>query len=154
VSENNLFDKHLAYFALRLTLGVNIFLHGAIRVFWTGTNQFVENTVKQFAESPLPEFSVRAFAYTIPFSEILLGLLLILGLWTRWALFFGGLLMTALVFGTATRSDWNALGTQMIYAAIYYLLLIHRHFDFYSLDRLIFKKNERTASDSESRREF
>ena len=148
VNENNLFDKHLAYFVLRLTLGVNIFLHGAIRVFWTGTVAFVEGTVKQFTESPLPEFSVRAFAYTIPFSEIIIGLLLILGLWTRWALFFGGLLMTALVLGTATRSEWNSLGTQMIYSAIYYILLIHRAYDFYSLDSLIFKKNERTASDS------
>lgn len=147
-AENNLFDKRLAYFVLRLTLGVNIFLHGAIRVFWTGTAAFVENTVKQFAESPLPEFSVRAFAYVIPFSEIIIGFLLVFGLFSRWALFFGGLLMTALIFGTATRSEWNSLGTQMIYAAIYYLLLFHRAYDFYSLDRLIFNTNERTSADS------
>ena len=39
-----------------------------------------------------------------------------LGLFTRWALTLGGLLITVLVFGTAMRSDWNTVGVQMIYA--------------------------------------
>ena len=148
MTEDNLFDKRLAYFALRLTLGVNIFVHGAIRIFWTGANTFVEGTVKGFAESPLSEFAVRGFAWIIPFAEIVLGATLLVGLLTRWSLFFGALLMTALVFGTATKSDWNGLSTQMIYAAIYYLMLIHRSYDYYSVDTLLLRKNERTANDS------
>lgn len=150
MKDENLLDKQLAYLALRLTLGVNIFLHGAIRIFWTGTSQFVEGTVKQFTESPLPEFTVRAFSYAIPFLEVILGGLLILGLLTRWALFFGALLMTALVVGTATRSDWAGLSTQMIYAAIYYLLLLHRAYNFYALDRLILKDVAASADNLKS----
>jgi thiosulfate dehydrogenase (quinone) large subunit len=40
----------------------------------------------------------------------------------------------ALAFGTALRSDWNTLGIQMIYAAIYYLLLASRTDNGFSID--------------------
>jgi len=51
---------------------------------------------------------------------------------------FGGLLIAALVFGTAMRSDWNTVGVQMIYAITYYLLLANRSSDRFSLDALFF----------------
>ena len=63
-------------------------------------------------------------------------MLLTLGLWTRLALVSGGLLIIALVFGTALRTDWDMLGIQMIYAAIYYLLLVSRTYDRFSIDHL------------------
>ena len=79
---------------------------------------------------------VRLFAFVLPFAETLVGLLLTLGLWTRLALVSGGLLIIALVFGTALRTDWDTLGIQMIYAAIYYLLLASRTYDRFSIDHL------------------
>jgi len=79
---------------------------------------------------------VRLFAFVLPFAETLVGLLLTLGLWTRLALVSGGLLIIALVFGTALRTDWDMLGIQMIYAAIYYLLLVSRTYDRFSIDHL------------------
>jgi hypothetical protein len=59
-----------------------------------------------------------------------------LGLFTRWALTLGGLLITALIFGTALRSDWTTVGIQMIYAITYYLLLLNRVDNAFSLDAL------------------
>jgi hypothetical protein len=41
----------------------------------------------------------------LPFAEFVLGDLITLGLFTRWALTLGGLLIAALIFGTALRSD-------------------------------------------------
>jgi len=79
---------------------------------------------------------VRLFAFVLPFAETLVGLLLTLGLWTRLALVSGGLLIIALVFGTALRTDWDTLGIQMIYAGIYYLLLVSRTYDRFSIDHL------------------
>jgi thiosulfate dehydrogenase (quinone) large subunit len=35
------------------------------------------------------------------------------------------MMIAALVFGTAMRSDWNTVGVQMIYAITYYLLLVN-----------------------------
>jgi thiosulfate dehydrogenase [quinone] large subunit len=82
---------------------------------------------------------VHAFLVVVPFAELVLGVLTTLGLWTRWALTLGGLLITALVFGTAMRSDWNTVGVQMIYAITYYLLLMNRSNNRFSLDAKIFR---------------
>ena len=48
--------------------------------------------------------------------------------------------MTALVFGTALRSDWQTVGIQMIYSIAYYFLLMHRVDDAFSLDTLFGRK--------------
>jgi thiosulfate dehydrogenase [quinone] large subunit len=79
---------------------------------------------------------VYAFLVVVPFAELVLGVLTTLGLLTRWALALGGLLITALVFGTAMRSDWNTVGIQMTYAITYYFLLAHRSSNRFSLDAL------------------
>ena len=111
-------DRQLAYGILRLTLGINILVHGLLRL----------SQLASFADG-----LVQAFAKT------LVGLLLTLGLWTRFALVGGGLLIIALLFGTALRSDWDTLGIQMIYAAIYYVLLANRTHDRFLIDHLVEK---------------
>jgi thiosulfate dehydrogenase [quinone] large subunit len=129
-------DEALGYGILRLTLGVNIFLHGATRLF-SGVGAFVSATVEQFSHTPLPEASVRIFATALPFLEAVVGFAILIGLWTRWALAGGALLMAALVFGTALRSDWTTVGIQMVYAVVYFLLLMFRAHDRFSLDRIL-----------------
>jgi thiosulfate dehydrogenase (quinone) large subunit len=76
----------------------------------------------------------------LPFVETAVGFLLLMGLWTRTALVIGGLLVAALAFGTALRSDWDTLGIQMIYAAIYYLLLANRRDNRFSIDHLLARR--------------
>ena len=95
-----------------------------------------DTLVQAFAKTPLPPQAVRLFALALPFAETIVGFLLTLGLWPRFALVGGGLLITALVFGTALRSDWETLGIQMLYAAIYYLLLAGRTYNRFSIDHL------------------
>jgi thiosulfate dehydrogenase [quinone] large subunit len=125
-------DRQLAYAILRLTLGINILVHGLVRLPQLAL--FADGIVQAFAKTPLPPQVVDLFAFALPFAETFVGLLLILGLWTRLALVSGGLLIIALVFGTALRSDWDTLGMQMIYAAIYYLLLVGSTYNRFSLD--------------------
>ena len=74
-----------------------------------------------------------------PFAEFVLGILIVTGLFTRCALTVGGLLITALIFGTALRSDWSTIGIQMIYAITYYRLLLNRADNGFSLDTLFFR---------------
>jgi thiosulfate dehydrogenase (quinone) large subunit len=109
-------DRQLAYAVFRLTLGINILVHGAGRIFGPGAEAFASTTAAEFSKTPLPAGLVHAFLFVLPFAELALGILTTLGLFTRWALTLGGLMMTALVFGTAMRSDWNTVGVQMIYA--------------------------------------
>jgi len=131
-------DRQLAYVVFRLTLGINILIHGAGRIFGPGAEAFAATTAAEFSKTALPAGMVHAFLIVVPFAELVLGALTTLGLFTRWALTLGGLLITALVFGTAMRSDWNTVGVQMIYAITYYLLLVNRSENRFSLDALFF----------------
>ncbi len=130
-------DHQLAYAIFRLTLGINILVHGAGRIFGPGADAFATTTAAEFTKTALPAGLVHAFLFVLPFAELTLGVLTTLGLWTRWALTLGGLMITTLVFGTAMRSDWNTVGVQMIYAIAYYLLLVNRSYDRFSVDTLI-----------------
>jgi thiosulfate dehydrogenase (quinone) large subunit len=127
-----LLDRRLAYAMLRFTLGLSIFMHGLVRL--PHLNAFADGMVKLFAETPLPASIVRLFALCLVFVETGVGLLVLLGLWTRLALFLGALTMVALVFGTALRSDWDTLGIQMLYALLYAALIATRTYNAYSLD--------------------
>jgi len=128
-------DHGVAFAIIRLTLGINILLHGLTRIFGLGgAEAFATKTAPQFSGTPLASGLVFAFLVAVPFVEAILGLLTTLGLFTRWALALGGLLITTLVFGTAFRSDWASVGNQMIYALTYYLLLSNCRQDEFSLD--------------------
>lgn len=134
-------DHQWAFLIFRLSLGVNIFLHGATRIV-NGPGGFADAMSKGFTETLLPHGLVWLFLAALPFVEGLVGLMLIFGLGTRLALIVGGLLMTMLIFGTALRSQWAGAGSQLVYALVYYLLLVHASNNFFSLDTwLCGKKN-------------
>ncbi len=60
-------DAALGYGILRLTLGLDYLFHAATR--WSHIGMFADKTVSQFAGTPLPAWSVRAFAVAITISE-------------------------------------------------------------------------------------
>jgi thiosulfate dehydrogenase (quinone) large subunit len=136
-TDSTTLDRQLAYAVFRLTLGINILVHGAGRIFGPGADAFASTTAAEFSKTPLPAGMVHAFLMLVPFAELVLGVLTTLGLFTRWALTLGGLLIAVLVFGTAMRSDWNTVGVQMIYAITYYFLLGHRSSNRFSVDALL-----------------
>ncbi len=117
-------DAALGYTLLRLTVGLNFLLHSFSR--WHDGGKFVEGVVAGFAHTPLPAWSVRAFAIVIPFWEPAVGLLLVLGLWTRWALAAGALLIALLTLGTALRAEYPVLSEQLVYALVFFVLLLFR----------------------------
>jgi thiosulfate dehydrogenase [quinone] large subunit len=122
-----------AYALLRLAIGADMFLHGATRI-GAGVGNFATKMVSDFQGTVLPPDLVHAFGLTLPFVEGLIGLLLIVGWFTRSALVAGSFLMVALIFGTALRSDWNTVAIQLIYTVIYYLLLSRIGDNAYALD--------------------
>ncbi|AKF84678.1 hypothetical protein MFUL124B02_02860 [Myxococcus fulvus 124B02] len=114
-------DRQLAHGVLRLILGINIGLHGLTRVGAPGA--FADGIVKNFADSPLPEWSVRAYALGLPFVELAVGVGILLGLRLRWVLTLGALLMSTLTFGESLRQQWSTVGLHLSYALAYYILL-------------------------------
>ena len=124
---------------LRATLGLNIALHGITRIFLSGVSQFVNATVTQFQNTVLPAWQVRAFATAVPYLELVIGALLLAGFWLRGALSTGALLMLVLIFGTALRGEWNLIFLQMFYSFLYFVLLMCRQYDSFSVDGLLRK---------------
>jgi thiosulfate dehydrogenase [quinone] large subunit len=135
-------DEAVAYALLRLTIGVTMLVHGANRIA-RGPEQFAAGMVRDFAATILPAFQVHLFGLSLPFIEAALGVLLILGLLTRWALVVGALLMIALVFGTTLREQFVTVGIQLIYAAIYFILIFNLRHNLLSLDHFLGRTSER-----------
>jgi len=126
-------DEKIAYALLRAVTGINLLMHGVSRLL-AGTAGFAGHLNEQFARSPLPPGLVHLFGTVLPTVEGLIGLLLLIGLKTRWALIAASFLMMVLTFGAALVQDWSVAGTQLVYALIFSVLLFMRRYNSWSLD--------------------
>ncbi len=134
VSSRKTSDVVIAYTILRLSFGANILLHGVSRLL-NGRAAFLAYLTHYFEHSHLiPASSLPAFGAVLPWVETTLGLLLMLGLFSRFSLIAGALVMTALVIGTNLAQDWLVSGLQLIYCFLYYYLLVHVEKNRMSLD--------------------
>ena len=127
-------DLQLAYSAFRITLGMNIFFHGAMRLI-TGLDAWAAMEAGLFTKQTLlPMWSVIAFLNVLPFVEVVLGILTFFGLFTRWALIAGSVMMLLLVFGNDVRQDWNTVGNNMHYVLYYAGLIAALRYNAFALD--------------------
>jgi thiosulfate dehydrogenase [quinone] large subunit len=127
-------DRQLAYFSVRVALGFNLFFHGVVR-FGDHYSAFVKETVDSFQPVPIPTFLVSAFAGVLPVLEFAIGLLLILGLWTREAALAGVFKMILLITGMCLLEEWDVVGVQMVYVLFYALVLAFREYNGLSIDQ-------------------
>jgi thiosulfate dehydrogenase (quinone) large subunit len=118
----NIPQKSLAYALLRIALGVNFAGHGLIRIY-NGVGAFATSTAEHLAKSPLPHGFSFGFSYAIPFLEAILGLTLILGVFTRISLVCGAVFMMLLTIGVTSNQQWDVAGQQLLYSAVFFLLL-------------------------------
>lgn len=118
-------ERRWAYALLRLLLGVNFFGHGFIRIYH-GVPNFAVGITAQMSSALLPSPFVHAFAMTIPWIELTLGTLLILGLFLRATLTVAMLFMTALMVGVTIHQDWPTAGIQLVYGFVIFSLLFLR----------------------------
>jgi len=129
-------DTMIAYAILRIAFGANILLHGVSRLL-NGQPAFLAYLTKYFEHAHLiPMSTLPLFATVLPWVETTLGLLLTLGLFSRFTLIVGALVMTALVVGTNLAQDWLVAGLQLPYCFIYYYLLVHLEQNSISLDSM------------------
>jgi thiosulfate dehydrogenase [quinone] large subunit len=129
-------NKSLAYALLRISLGVNFAGHGLIRIY-NGVGTFASTTAEHLAKSPLPHGLTLSFSYAIPFLEAILGLTLILGVFTRAALICGAVFMMALTIGVTSNQQWDIAGQQLLYSVVFFLLLFFLDENTLSLDNAL-----------------
>jgi len=104
--------KKLALLFVRITLGIG-FLSGIADRFgiWRGRNVgygnfdgFISYTAK--VNSFMPAFSIPFLAWAATIAELVLGILLLWGLWLRWTALASALLL--ILFGTAMAISFGA----------------------------------------------
>ena len=138
-------DMSLAYALLRVTLGLNIFMHGISRLLG-GVGNFVDSMIKMFQNTVLPAAVVVPFGYALPWLEAAVGVLIIIGFRTRVALVSGALLILALTFGATLRQDWDVAAIQLLYSIVYAILISALRYNRLSVDEKVFAAASRSES--------
>ena len=129
-----------AAIALFLRLGIGILF------FFAGLNKFLreggamgvaESILEGFADTFLPAFLLVPYAYALPYAEIAVGILLILGLFSRPAILFACALLLSLAFGLFVDQNGDTAAMVLNYlliaaVAFYFISRDNR----YSLDTL------------------
>ena len=135
-------DLALAYTFLRIVTGVNYFNHGFTRL--NNIPGFAQSMVEMFQDTFVPDALVRGPAYLVPIVELVAGLLVTLGLFTRTALaaLFG--LMIVLMYGVTLLQNWDTAMAQLVYCLVLFLLIAANRFNAFSLDRLFKRRQQRT----------
>jgi thiosulfate dehydrogenase [quinone] large subunit len=129
-------DKSLAYALLRIAFGVNFAGHGLIRIY-NGVGTFASTTAEHMARSPLPHGLTLNLSYAIPFLEAILGLTLILGVFTRISLACGAVFMMVLTIGVTANQQWDVASQQLIYSVVFFLLLYLIEHNSFAMDNYL-----------------
>jgi len=125
--------RSVAYAVLRVTLGVVFFFFGFGKLY-DGYGEFIKGMQEEFAKTWLPGFAVTPFAWVLPFIELLLGILLTLGLFTRLALLGAGILLIFLSIGVNIQGNAGLVVHNLIYSLAIFFLLYHADDNAYALD--------------------
>ncbi|GAB3992773.1 hypothetical protein GCM10028807_26380 [Spirosoma daeguense] len=115
-------SNQLAQLVIRIGLGINMLMHGLVRI--PKLQAFVAKTEAGFANTILPPLLTKSFLYTLPFFELICGILILIGgQFSKWGYLLGGLIIGSLLFGTTLKEDWTGAGNQIIYVIAFYLAL-------------------------------
>ena len=124
-------NKELAFLMVRVGIGTNLFFHGLVRI--PKLTGFVQGMESQFAETLLPGFMVTPMAYAIPFVELILGIMLLLGVKTRAALVGAAVQMLVLIVGCCFLESWGPINSQMFLLALSALLVANLHLNRFAI---------------------
>lgn len=133
-------DRRIGFALLRLLLGINMLGRTIVRI--PELQDFASGMADNFSETFLPEGFVFLYAYVIFITELIIGVMLILGWKTRWALAIMGLLLVTLTFGVLLQSNFGTAANIMIYGIAVYLLLTNTKYDHFGVDRGFSLKTE------------
>ena len=140
-SKYGLSPESVAGFLLRFALGV-LFLFAAIGKFaGPGPTGFANWTLREFEPTYLPRFLLIPYAFTLPYIEFLLGVVLILGVLTRLSLTVTALLLISLAFGQMILRNHATVANNLNYVFMAAVAVWFAWRDnALSLDRLVWRK--------------
>jgi thiosulfate dehydrogenase [quinone] large subunit len=116
-------NEEFSYFLARLPIGMSFFGHGLARL--PKLEAFSRWMADLFDRTFLPESLVHAFGFVLPILELIVGILILIGLFTRAGILLGLILMLMLIFGSSLIEAWDSVFTQVVYGA--YLVVLYRY---------------------------
>ncbi len=120
---------------LRLALGGLLFLMGLSK-FMMGVSAFSAQYSAAFEPTWLPMGLVTGWLTLVPFLEVVLGLLLFFGLFTRWAAVAAGFFFVVLIWGGVISGNADIFSNNFLYlfAAAW---LVKKPYSSVSADKLL-----------------
>ncbi len=125
-------DKNMGFALLRVMLGVNMLGRSLVRL--PDIDAFASGMANNFAETILPASFVYVYALVILLTEAVVGVLLIIGWKTRWALTGMGVLLITLAFGQILLQNYGTVANILIYSIAVSFLLMQTKYDYFGID--------------------
>ncbi|HEV2046095.1 MAG TPA: DoxX family protein [Chthoniobacterales bacterium] len=126
----------------RLVLGLIFFMAGVMKVFQLGPLEHARKYFLPYTDTFLPVWSLWAVGVTIPFIELIAGVLVILGLRTRDALVALGCVLVIVTFGHLLHDGLYSFTGHVIprLALLLFVLCFPREDDRFALDHFLTRK--------------
>lgn len=103
---------------IRLFLGGMFLMAGSDKLFRTGVHNFMSYVHDLFAGTPLPELFLSAFGFVLPFVELTVGVLLLLGLYRKLAFVAVSVTLVFLSLGQFMLQEFNVAAYNAVYLAL------------------------------------
>lgn len=136
-------DVAFVVLVLRLAFG-QLMLFAGINKFWNEgpVSNVSAGLMKRFEGTYLPELMLMPYSYALPYIEVVLGLVLLVGLFSRQALAVTALLLLSLAFGVIVLKDYPTAAANTVYAALAALAFLLARWDDFSADYVIFRRGD------------
>ena len=123
------------YFVFRLIMGMNLMIHGAVRIFGDYSD-FTDRMEKMFSATIIPKFLVVLAANIISPIELIFGFLLLIGFKTKFSIIVLNSLMLLLISGVCLVQKWELASIQMGYVLYLFFLGVYIKHNRLSIDHL------------------
>jgi thiosulfate dehydrogenase [quinone] large subunit len=131
-----IWKRNAAYALVRAVMGVVFLVNGLLKVAG-GLDDWTTYLGESMADTMLPAALVSAFATVLPFLELALGALLLIGLFTPQVLVATGALLIVLTFGTLMQAeDPSIVAHNVFYVLVVGMLLWLESANAWAVDRL------------------
>lgn len=133
-------DKKFILLFARLLLGLILFWQGFGKIFDIGLENLYNGGFKAYEETFLPTFLIKFAAFFTSYGEFIFGLLLLLGLFRKYAYYGIGLILLIVSFGHGVQAPIWDLQHVFVRGALLIFIAMAFDKDLLALDHYI-KKN-------------
>jgi uncharacterized membrane protein YphA (DoxX/SURF4 family) len=114
----------IALFFVRSLLGLILFWQGFGKIFTWGLSNVYANVFKSYEDLGLPEALLKAVLYFTSYGELIVGFVLMLGLFRKWAYYILISILLVVAFGHGLKDPIWDLSHVFFRAALLFPLLI------------------------------